>query len=341
VGNVDSYTIKTLTEGATSFCTVTAYDPAKVESTFSNEVAVFVPYAVPNVNFGMSPTAGAAPLSVAFANTTSGQVTAWNWDFGDGSRSNAKSPTHIYSTPGDYTVSLTATGPGGETSKVSTAPIVVSSTGMTVSDSAKLGLVAAYNFNEGSRTIVLDVSGRNNSGTLAGGVAWTNQGKFGNALVFDGVSGVVTIPDSDSLRLSTGMTLEAWVKPSIVDNQWRDVIYKGDDNYYLEASSTNGGKPAGRASLHHVYGATALPVGAWTYLATTYDGATLRFYINATEVSSIVIGAGIDMSAYPLQIGGDALYGQYFHGVIDEVRVYSRALSQTEIQQDMTTPISP
>ena len=44
-------------------------------------------------------------------------------------------------------------------------------------------------------------------------------------------------------------------------------------------------------------------------------------------------------STGPLQIGGDSIYGQFFSGVIDEVRVYNTALSQTQIQTDMTKPI--
>jgi PKD repeat protein len=56
-------------------------------------------------------------LSVAFANTTTGSVTTWAWNFGDGTTSNVQSPTHVYSKPGSYTVALTATGPGGTASK--------------------------------------------------------------------------------------------------------------------------------------------------------------------------------------------------------------------------------
>ena len=55
----------------------------------------------------------------------------------------------------------------------------------------------------------------------------------------------MTIPDSASLHLTTAMTLEAWVDPTTVNAAWRDLIYKGNDNYYLEASSTPGGRPAG------------------------------------------------------------------------------------------------
>ena len=57
--------------------------------------------------------------------------------------------------------------------------------------------------------------------------------------MFNGTNARVTVPDAPSLRLTTGMTLEAWVNPSTVTNVWRDVIYKGNDNYYLEATSTN------------------------------------------------------------------------------------------------------
>ncbi len=64
--------------------------------------------------------------------------------------------------------------------------------------------MAAYGFNEGSGTTIADVSGNNNNGTLGSGVSWSTQGKFGNALVFNGTNGLVTIADSASLHLTTG-----------------------------------------------------------------------------------------------------------------------------------------
>src|SRR5207245_64731 len=77
------------------------------------------------------------------------------------------------------------------------------------------GLVASYSFSEGAGTTVADSSGNNNAGTLGSGVTWTTQGKFVNALVFNG-SGFVTVPSAASLQLTSGMTLEAWVMPSSV-----------------------------------------------------------------------------------------------------------------------------
>ncbi len=86
------------------------------------------------------------------------------------------------------------------------------------------------------------------------------------------------------------MTLEAWVNPSTVDSTWRDVIYKGNDNYYLEATSDNASKPdagliAG-GSYGDAYGAAALPANTWSFLSETYDGATLRLYVNGTQVAA-------------------------------------------------------
>ena len=85
------------------------------------------------------------------------------------------------------------------------------------------GLVAAYSFDEGSGTTTADLSGRGNAGTL-NGATWT-AGKNGNGLSFNGTSAMVTIADSASLHLTTAMTLEAWVRPTIVGS-WRTVLMK-------------------------------------------------------------------------------------------------------------------
>ena len=113
VGNVTTIKVEGLLEGITYFCAVTAYDGAKLESTYSNEVSATIAAAAPVVAFSASPTSGKAPLDVSFTNATTGQVTTWSWSFGDGGYSTAQSPTHTYSTPGQYAVTLTAIGPEG------------------------------------------------------------------------------------------------------------------------------------------------------------------------------------------------------------------------------------
>jgi len=82
-----------------------------------------------------------------------------------------------------------------------------------------------------------------------------------------------------------------------------------------------------------------LPINTWPHLAATYDGATMRLYVNGVQVSSRAQTGAIVTSTNPLQIGGDSIYGQYFTGRIDEVRVYNRALNVAQIQSNMNTPL--
>ncbi len=71
----------------------------------------------PKANFTASPNRGPAPLEVQFTNLSTGWITGWAWDFGDGSTSAAQSPLHTYNNPGKYKATLTAIGPGGFRSK--------------------------------------------------------------------------------------------------------------------------------------------------------------------------------------------------------------------------------
>ena len=86
------------------------------------------------------------------------------------------------------------------------------------------GLVSAYSFNEGTGTVVTDVSGNSNNGTI-GTATWSTSGRYGSALSFNGSTSRVDIPDSASLDLTTGMTIEAWVRPTTLSN-WRTVLMK-------------------------------------------------------------------------------------------------------------------
>ena len=121
-------------------------------------------------------------------------------------------------------------------------------TATTAGSGGTPGLVAAYGFDEGSGVSVADSSGNGLTGAVANG-SWSAAGKFGKALSFNGTSSRVTVPDAAALDLTTGMTLEAWVNPAVAPTGWKDVIYKGNDNYYLEASSSER-QQAGRGRHH-------------------------------------------------------------------------------------------
>ena len=204
------------------------------------------------------------------------------------------------------------------------------------------GLVAAYGLNAGSGSSVVDSSGRGNAGTVSG-AAWSASGRFGSALSFDGVNDWVTVADSASLDLSSGMTVEAWVRPSKAGG-WRTVVVKerpGGVVYGLYGDQA-GGRPLGQVDIggeRNAVGSSALPLNAWSHLATTFDGAVVRLFVNGVQAGSLPFSGSMAASTGVLRLGGNGVWGEWFAGLIDEVRVYNRALSASEIQQDMQTPV--
>src|SRR5262249_48676423 len=86
-------------------------------------------------------------------------------------------------------------------------------------------------------------------------------------------------------------------------------------------------------------GTNQLPLNTWTHLAATYDGSSLLLYQNGILVGSMATSGNISTTTGVLRIGGNLVYGAYFQGLIDDVRVYSRALTPGEIATDMSTPV--
>ena len=204
-------------------------------------------------------------------------------------------------------------------------------------------MVAAYAFEEGTGTTTADASGNRNNGILQG-ATWTTSGKFGKAVSFNGSNSWITVNDSNSLHLTTAMTLEAWVYPTANQSGWRSVMQKETDAYFLTASSDagplrNAGGGTFNGNVANTISPAGLPVDSWSHVAVTYDGANLRLYVNGSQVSSRSQSGTIQVTSSPLRIGGNSVYGEYFEGYIDEARIYSQALSQTQIQTDMNTPI--
>ena len=227
------------------------------------------------------------------------------------------------------------------------------------------GLVLALGFDEASGTTAIDSSASKMNGVIKQAVR-VAAGKIGHALQFDGVDDWVTVTDTTAspLDLSTGMTLEAWVNPTVMSG-WecilmkeRGVVGEGLLSYALYAHdgaplSSGQPVPAGYVRLNNVAsttdkavrGTAKLTLGVWTHLATTYDGTTQRFYVNGVLVGTAnpIVAPSLNTIAVSngaFRIGGNASStGEFFQGMIDEVRVYNRALSIAEIATDMTTAI--
>jgi glucose/arabinose dehydrogenase len=223
------------------------------------------------------------------------------------------------------------------------APVTV-----TVNNTALPGLVAAYNFNEGAGSMLTDRSGLSHTGTISG-AAWTTQGKYGSALTFDGIDDWVTVADRNDLDFTTGMTIEAWVFPTALGSgTWRNVVIKersGGETYNLYANSDTDSpklyvvRSAAPGVPLDAAGTSQLPLNVWTHLAATYNGSTVRLYVNGTQVGTRAVAGPLLTSTGVLRLGGNSVWGEYFAGRIDEVRLYNRALSAAEIQSDLNAPV--
>jgi hypothetical protein len=227
---------------------------------------------------------------------------------------------------------------GQATSGIATATITV------VSAVPANALIAAYGFNEGAGAVLNDRSGRGHTGTIAG-ATWAGAGRYGGALAFDGVNDWVTVNDTAALDLTTGLTLEAWVNPSAVSS-WRGVLTKEQPGglAYALYGANGASRPAGFADIggEIEIGATAnLAIDVWTHVAVTYDGTILRIFVNGAQVSTRAQTGAITTSTGALRIGGNGIWGEFFQGRIDEIRIYNRALTLAEIQTDMATAVVP
>jgi hypothetical protein len=194
--------------------------------------------------------------------------------------------------------------------------------------------LVAYGFDESSGSSVADASGNGRTGAVTT-ATWSASGRYGAALTFDGSgSRVSTVA---TMAIGSAFSFTAWVfNPSASGYETIAAHGSGRDVFLQD----------GRLSLFDGtrdvdLGAT-VPAGTWAHVAVTGAAGSVRAYVNgvsATPVSASTAGgssASLVIGAWPN--GGG--FADHFSGSIDEVRWYGRALSQTEVQADSTTPVS-
>ena len=223
---------------------------------------------------------------------------------------------------------------------VAMALVAVSgATGSTAGSAS--GLVAAYAFDDGSGSVLSDASGNGHDGTISG-ATWTS-GHDGGALSFNGSNASVDLGSLGTFYQS-GFTLEGWVQKQTSTKK---------DVGVLGSWSSSGGPMlwvdhlAGDYQLTLNSGLSSYldsghtPIGGqWQYLAATFDGSTARFYIDGVQVASRSVTSSVG-SSNNWRIGAyGSVAGGFFDGLIDNVRIYNRALSDTEVQTDMSVPVT-
>jgi hypothetical protein len=199
---------------------------------------------------------------------------------------------------------------------------------------------SSWRFEEAAGTTLLDSSG-GNSGTLVNGVTRLSSGRAGKALRFDGVDDYATFGDPASLE-APAFSVALWVRRQGVQQSWAKILNKGTASsapwasYKIEFDGTSDaivnwhlGFTDGSSAVAR--SVTALPDSAWAHLVGTYDGSSLKLYINGTlNQTTAISGKTVRFDSVPFTLGGYAGWGN-FHGDLDEVRYFNRALSASEV----------
>jgi len=211
----------------------------------------------------------------------------------------------------------------------------------SVAEAVDPSLVGWWKFDEGSGSMAADSSGNGNHGFITGAV-WT-KGKTGQALDFDGANDYVRIVVNPALNNLNAITMAAWVYPR-ADAHWH-VLDKGDGDKRIYAegvSLTLDGRV--RYTGTHAYAqslSNTLVLNVWQHVAMTWSATDniTRLYHNGVEVSysgqATGSGSVLDDTTQPFVIGarGNLDIVTFFNGIIDDVRIYNRALSQDEIRK--------
>ncbi|MFH0924236.1 MAG: DUF2341 domain-containing protein [bacterium] len=189
----------------------------------------------------------------------------------------------------------------------------------------------------------LDSSGNGNDATLTNGPTWTDSGKIDKGISFDGTNDTLNVIDSDSLDITSAITVELWVKPTVALVSGITLLHKcaADGTGWLKIG-VEGGQYNATFSLTEragvrVTGISNAPVNTWTHLAFTYDSTTgiASFYENGYLADKLGgLSGTIPVNNNNLQIGGESNNaGRYFTGLIDEIALWSTALTPEKIAE--------
>lgn len=210
------------------------------------------------------------------------------------------------------------------------------------------GPIANWGFDEGGTTSAHDNSSNGMTGTLTnmasptnGISGWQSEDKclVGKCMAFDGTDDYVTVPDASPLDVTTSFTISAWINTRTISGADIAVVNKGRDATATYAYEF--GLDTGRFALKlydgtnnpTVVGTTTASLQTWYYVTGTYDGSTLKIYVNGALENSTSYSINIGNQSGAMVIGKNAnASDRYFSGKLDDVRMYNYVLSATQIR---------
>lgn len=211
---------------------------------------------------------------------------------------------------------------------------------LSIANVAEDGLVAYWPFDEGKGKEAIDVTGNGHDGEFNDDPKWVD-GKFEAGLEFDGVDDHVIVADDPAFAIEENITLMAWFCPS--DSLTGRRLMSKNNSIFVIFDFGNADSIDFLVKPNNTFAqstTTDWKVGEWYHFAGTFDGKTMKVYINGELEGEAPNGVPIAPSNLELWIGGDDLGNatDHFPGKIDEVRLYEKTLSEADIQKVMETP---
>ncbi|KPK37188.1 MAG: hypothetical protein AMJ65_15210 [Phycisphaerae bacterium SG8_4] len=200
-------------------------------------------------------------------------------------------------------------------------------------------LVAWYKLDEGSGNAVADSGPGGIDGAAHGDPSWAD-GAFDKALVFDGNDAYVDLGSDPKFNITGQITVSAWIKVNAFDINYQTIISKGDTAWRLQRNAGTDtlefgcmGVPVpNNVTWGGIFGKVGVNDGQWHHAVGTYDGQRISLYVDGALDVSVDAAGSIKTNDAAVYIGENSEKpGRFWNGLIDDVRVYTYALSADEI----------
>ncbi len=205
--------------------------------------------------------------------------------------------------------------------------------------------VLLYLFDEEVNDEATDLSEFENHGEITD-AEWTEDGKIGGALIFNGASSLIEVPHHDSLSPGgDALTVEAWFKPTTFPGGHPPIARKGSVAESGWGFDTPGGKIRGfvytaPGAAAVAEGTTQMTLDKWHHVAMVYDGEAVFVYLDGELDGEVARSGDINENGASVWIGKKANENIWLDGTMDELRILNIAISQEQIQKDMEDGIA-
>ena len=244
---------------------------------------------------------------------------------------------------GTHVILARAQDVAGNVGNSSSVTVTVQNSAPTLAD----GLVGHWPFDDGAGSTATDASGNGNNGALQNGATWA-LGEVGGCIAIDGQTGYVRVPSTSSLEnVTDSVTVSAWVRidgvttvdpmqsivRKVVSETLNDPPYASYDLVVQDFGGTfkpRIGVTRTDSTRTSVWG-NSHNYGSWCLLTGVYDGANLRIYFNGVQEASTAFTGTLLQTGQPLCIGRYGSVTEPVQGMIDDLRIYNRALTAAEV----------